>query len=169
MAEKIRLLRCFTCKTLEEIPYYEGDPKRDFLLQAALRPHQPEHGPNHFGQLYDVEKEQWAREEVKKQVLDRLKIDVAPPGQGKGLGDEYYNLKNTFMDDAMSCWQAHQRNPACSDYKSDAKKLTPSTVKERVEAGLPKYKSPQDRYLCEFCPVHQLVITAHRSRKGMYD
>lgn len=165
MAEHVRLLQCLTCKTLEELPDYQGDPRGDFLLQALVKPHRFPDGNEHFGQLHRVEKKHWdvpsTRESIEAQIREK--------SGHTGFDTEYYATKNTFQADAHSCWRAHNRNPGCSDYKTSSKRLTPGTAAERKAAGLPRYNSPKDVFLCNFCPVHSLVVTAAREKAGMYD
>jgi hypothetical protein len=165
MAEHVRLLQCNTCKTLEELPDYEGDPKRDFLLEALLKAHRFPDGNEHFGHLHRVDKSHWdvpsTRATIEAQIREKS-------GQ-TGFNAEYYATKNTFQEDAHACFRAHNRNPDCSDYKTDSKRLTPGTAAERKAAGLPKYRSASDVYTCNFCPVHSLVVTAARKKAGLYN
>ena len=166
MPENIRLLACKDCKTIEELPDFDGKPDDDYLLQHLTSRHITNEQP-HIGQLFDIDKDKWNDQEMQRQVVDQI-ADRFTGGE-TGLGKEFYDIKNTYTADAFHCWKQHQRNPDCSDYKSDAKRLTPGTAKERREVGLPEYRSNKDRYLCEFCPVHSLVVTAARKRAGQYD
>lgn len=166
MAENIRLLACSECKTIEEFPDYEGRPEGDHLLNRLIEKHGPAHR-RHIGQMFKVPKARWddpkAQSEIAKQIAAKL------AGGETGLGHEYYDLKNTFQEDAMSCWAKHMNSPACNDYHDPSKRLTPDTAAERKAAGLPAYTTGKDQYLCDFCPVHSLVVTAARKRAGMYD
>lgn len=157
MSNQIRLLVCQQCKTIEELPDYEGPAEHDYLLAYRVEPHQT-NGLEHIGLLFKVNEVDWEvphkREEIQKQISAKL------AGGETGLGHEFYDLKNTFQEDALACYNQHLRNPACSDYKDESKRLTPGTAAERKAAGLPEYRSPRDRYLCEFCPVHSLVQAA---------
>lgn len=166
MAEQIRLLACSQCKTIEELPDFEGRPEQDHLLSRLLENHGPEDN-RHIGQLFKVEKDKWDNEAYKTQIAKQVSLTMA--GGETGLGSEYYNIKNTYTADAFACWTKHLRNPNCSDYRSDSKRLTPNTADARREAGLPVSTSPSERSLCEFCPVHSLVVTAARKRAGAYD
>jgi hypothetical protein len=168
MSEKIRLLACGECKTIEELPDFEGHPSQDHLLNALVSKHESNGRRHQPALLADVEKVKWddanVRTEVAKQLAQRLS------GKGEtGLGTPFYTTRDTFRDDAMACWKKHLRNPACNDYKNDDKRLTPGTSAERKAAGLPEYSHANDRYLCEFCPVHSLVVTAARKAAGAYD
>ena len=162
--EKIRLLACAMCKTIEELPWYEGPADRDVLLEALVSTHGPAHA-RHIGTLFTVEKKQWdspsVQEQIAKQISDKM------GGGETGLGSEYYAVRNTYREDAMACWKQHQRNPGCNDYMTDAKRIQPGTKAERKAAGMPEFRSTS--FLCHFCPVHSLVVTAKRKKAGMYD
>lgn len=151
--EHIRLLVCKDCKTIEPLPDYSGDPAHDVLLDYLVQPHRT-NGVEHIGMLARVETSDWNDPRIQREISGRL---VTEFGGETGLGSDFYNTRDTFREDAMSCWRQHQRNPDCSDYKSDAKRLTPDTAAARKEAGMPAYHTKDDRYLCEFCPVHSLV------------
>jgi hypothetical protein len=161
--ENIRLLACKDCKTIEELPDYEGDPHEDHLLHHLTSKHRTDEHP-HIGQLFDVEKDKWQDQQVQQQVMRQISDRFT--GGETGLGSEYYDIKDTYTADALHCWGQHRRDPNCSDYKSDSKRLTPDTASERKQAGLPPYRSNKDRYLCEFCPVHSLVMAAAHDRAG---
>lgn len=160
--EQVRLLGCQQCRTIEEIPDYDGPPEYDHLLNNLVKRHET-NGAKHIGALFKVPAKQWkdtnVQRDVSKQIAEKLS------GGETGLGSAYYDLKNTFQADAMSCWtKEHNRNPACSDYRSDRKRLTPDTAADRKAAGLPEYRSNKDAYLCDFCPVQMLVEQAYHDK-----
>lgn len=170
---KIRLLACQQCKTIEELPDFDGPPEYDVLLSHLLEKHKTPGGTPHIGQLFDVDKDKWengdkntpaskVREDVARQISVRLS------GGETGLGSPFYALHDTYKEDAMTCWKRHQRIPGCNDYKSEKMRLTPGTNAERKELGLDKYRSDRDVYLCQFCPVHSLVEQAQRAKAGLY-
>jgi hypothetical protein len=160
MAEHVRLLLCKTCGSLEELPDYEGDPSRDFLLEALVQKH-----PDHIAHpLMRVEKKHWDSPSTRDSIIAKIRENTGHTG----FDPAFYNAKNTFQEDAHECWKKHLRNPGCNDYKTASKRLTPDTAAERKAAGLPKYRSPQDRFLCEFCVVHTLVVQSAREQAGMY-
>ncbi|MDX3260749.1 hypothetical protein PV336_16130 [Streptomyces sp. MI02-2A] len=165
MAEHVRLLQCLDCKTLEELPDYQGDPRGDHLLEVMVQGHKFPSGTEHRGHLHRVEKKHWDSPTTRATI----EAQIREKSGHTGLDPNFYAAKNTFQEDAMSCWKAHQRNPGCSDYKTASKQLTPGTAAERKAAGLPKYRSAQDRFLCEFCPVHSLVVQAARKKAGLYN
>lgn len=165
MSSHIRLLACSVCKTIEELPDYEGSPDHDHLLNRLLERHGPPEN-RHTGLLFKVDEDQWQNEQVKTQVAQQIAQKMS--GGDTGFSSEYYDLKNTFAADALDCFKAHHRNPNCSDFQSESKRLTPGTAQDRREAGLPEYRSPKDRYLCNFCPVQSMVDQAARAKAGLY-
>jgi hypothetical protein len=154
-SEHIRLLVCRDCKTIEPLADYTGDPEHDHLLNYLVAPHRTE-GAEHIGTLALVKISDWNDPRIQREISKEL---VKSFGGETGLGSDFYNTRDTFREDAMSCWGQHLRTPDCSDYKSDAKRLTPGTAQARKEAGMSSYRSEHDRYLCEFCAVHSLVMT----------
>jgi hypothetical protein len=164
MAEQIRILRCDQCRTLEELPDYEGDPSTDYVLAALIdRRHTEESGLTHVGQLMRVEKQHWESPSVRKEILRQLAVKTT------GFDPEVYKADEGFRADAMTCWKQHLRVPECADYKSAEKRLTPNTAQERKEAGLPKYRSDKDVYLCDFCPAKTAAQEAHFTKLGYYN
>lgn len=165
MSDNIRLLACQQCKTIEELPDFDGPPEQDHLLSHTVKKHKT-NGVEHVGALFKVPVKDWENSDAKSSI--RSQIAAKLEGGETGLGSPFYDLKNTYTEDAGNCFNAHSRNPACSDYHSDSKRLTPGTAAERKAAGLPEYRSPKDRYLCDFCPVQSLVEQAAR-RKALKD
>ncbi len=146
--EKVRLLICHVCGTIDEIPWYEGNPKDDRLLEYRLANHKFPSGEPHTGDLAVVNQADWKVKHVRNQILQKL-------GEGRqaaGLGDDFYSLKDNFQADAMTCWKAHNHTTNCTDYHRESKRLVPDTRGDRKELGL----SPKARpniWLCDFCPV----------------
>lgn len=161
MAEQVRILMCLDCESLEEVPDYEGDPKYDTLLEYVIAPHAYADGTRHRGQLMKVDKRHWEDAAVRAEIVKRIRDKTGHTG----LDPAFYDTKNTLVEDALKCFSQHHRNPKCGDYKTDSKRLTPGTAKERKAAGLPKYRSPNDKYLCDFCPV-QMEVENHRYNKA---
>lgn len=165
MAEPMtRLLRCDDCRTVEALPDYEGDVTGDHFLAQLTAPHQHPDGMPHQGALMRVESRHWSSPSTRTALLQRIQETAGHTG----LDFEFYATKSTYEDDALRCFAKHHRNPHCNEYKAYAKRLTPGTQAERKAAGLPKYDPPVHRYLCEFCPVHSLVITNARYKAGYY-
>lgn len=171
----MRLLTCLDCKTIEPLHDFDGPSEYDMELEALVEKHQSA-GMQHYGSLSHVPDDVWEKDKLREGVLAEMRAGLdrgsaGKPGSGEGLGEEAYNLKHTFQDDAMTCWGKHLRNPACNDYKSDDKRILPNTYKERREAGLLplSVNNPNVvRYICEYCPVHSLVVQAQREKAGMY-
>lgn len=174
--EKIRLLICHTCKTIEPLDDYTGPKERadeyDVVLNVALDKHKDgvERRP-HVGDLGDVPKAAWEVPEKREQIIKQLQ-DRFNPNADVGLGAEAYALRDNFRADAMACFEQHLRNPACSDYKDPSKQLIPNTQAERKEAGIHEFvrgNPATQRFLCEYCPVHSLVQQNLRKKAGLYD
>ncbi|MEU5425122.1 hypothetical protein AB0H73_05875 [Streptomyces olivoreticuli] len=166
--ENVRLLLCANCKSIDELPDHEGSPREDFLLDNLVNRHVFPDGSKHFGQLMKLPKKHWEKSTYKDEIVAKINETLAKGGSD-GLGTEFYNTKATFQDDAMSCWKRHHRNLDCSDWKSNKARLTPGTAKARKAAGLPKYRSPKDRYLCDFCPVANAVRQKHFDKTAQKD
>lgn len=155
MAEEIRLLMCFTDGTLEELPDYKGDPRGDTLLDILTERHKFPDGSRHFGQVLRVEKKHWENKSTRRAIENQIRESKGH----SGLDTSFYESKNTFQEDAMKCFSDHNRNPRCSDYKSDKKRLSPGTAADRKKLGLGP--SSIKTYLCDFCPVKSIVQMAH--------
>lgn len=171
--ERVNLLVCKTCKTIEEAPYtqtgkYLGEGKYDQsdnpFLPPLVAPH--ERG-GHMGILTDVNFVYWMTPEIKKSIIAQVKEQftgkTSPLMVGlDALGTNYYETKDNFSQDAMRCWQLHNRTKDCNEYKSERKRLSAGTEKDRKAEGLAK--STIKVYLCDFCPykaiVHQKAIRA---------
>ncbi|WP_274916953.1 hypothetical protein [Streptomyces sp. WZ-12] len=166
--ENIRLLLCHNCHTIEELPDYDGNPDEDHLLGNLVNRHAYPDGTKHRGHLMKVPKKYWEKTHYKDEIVKKINDTVAKGGSD-GLGTEYYNTRDAFGTDALQCFKRHHRNLDCSDWKSDKVRLTPGTVKERKAAGLPKYRSPKDRYLCDFCPVANAVRQKHFDKTAPKD
>lgn len=161
----IRVYICNDCKQM--IPIHTPEPpqyRQDFLLHRI----EEEHGfRGHQFAIVTVNKDGWDDPERQKDIISQIQGAIA--GGETGFGSAYYDVKDTFVEDAQACFKAHLRNPSCSDYNSNDKRLTPDTAADRKAAGLDAYRSNKDIYLCQFCPVHSLVVTAARKRAGAYN
>ena len=165
----IRLLYCYNCKTIEELPDYEGHPDDDILLQVLVDKHESA-GIPHSGFLSKIGIKLYSRPEVKKQIIKNLRNRV-----GGGLADidpDYYTTKATFGDDAMKCFNLHLRpQTGCPDYKSEKKRLIPKGTDDiRKDLGLESAaKSGSTKvYLCDFCPAKAFVVEQNRKQAGLY-
>jgi len=159
-----RLLFCFVCQTLEELPPYDGDPELDHLLTIACEPHVFPSGEPHKGKLFVLPLRAWAKTESKKEIIRQIK-----GGGSKGLAeidDSFYDSRSTFMEGAMECYGRHNKpKDGCADWHSKEKMLVPKTVKERKAEGLGRYQDEAGpkTYLCDFCPV--AIGVAQRKQK----
>lgn len=158
---RLRLLHCHICGTLDEVPWYEGSPERDDLLEIVMSKHE-NNGVRHVGKLYDVEERVWQLPNLKNQIIEQIK------GGSQGLAafdPKFYDTRDTFKDDAMACYNAHLRPKGmCPEYRDKRKILRPDTKQERKDAGL---RSPTTglapiTYLCQFCPVDSWVKAKQR-------
>ena len=170
MSDKIRLLICQTCTTVEELPMYEGDPKYDEWLNTKTAGHKTASGTPHIGGLAVINTANWSNPTYRQGIISEIGKRFALPGKGTGYGQSFYDTKNNFLADAMACWKGFNRttDPAHCDYRSDSKRLLPDTKAERKEAGLDTKTRP-NTFLCDFCPVHSLVLQKRREKAGMYD
>ena len=154
----IRVLYCAVCQTMETLPLYDGPVEGDTLLEVLVSRHQFESGEPHKGHLFRVPQLEWEREAVRKEIIKQIK-----GGGSKGIDEfdaSFYATKDTFKEDALTCYAQHNRpKDSCGDYMSDKKILLPDTKAERKEAGLPSpAKAPGPKnHLCGFCPIHQVV------------
>lgn len=165
--DTFRLLHCWVCDTLEELPPFEGPVEQDYLLAVACERHVFESGEPHKGNLFvDIPVKAWQDSETRRDAIRQIK-----QGGSKGLAeidDTFYDSRSTFMEDAMKCYGAHNRpKNGCSDWHSPDKMLIPNTIKERRKEGLDSYESSPGfkTYLCDFCPV--AVEVAKRKQKLM--
>lgn len=162
----IRLLVCRSCKSIEELPDYDGRPADDLLLNISVEKHQKP--VPHEGLLFKVPVKYWVVPKVKEEIVKQIS------GGSSGLdafGTNFYATKMTFHEDAMTCWSQHLRPKGqCPDYKSDKKQLKPDTAAERKEAGLDKPGMTGPKvYLCDFCPVKMYNQKRAFTEKGLYN
>lgn len=164
--EQIRLLLCLECSTIEELPDYEGDPREDHLLEVLISKHEYPSGLRHLGDLIKLDKAVWDNKNSKREVIKQIR-------KGSGGIDEFdakfYETKNTFMEDALHCWKVkHNRTINCGDYRSEPKRLVPDTKDDWKQAGVTRPKKTAfDRYLCDFCPYHRVVVETEKHKRGL--
>ena len=163
-----RLLFCLVCQSLDELPPYDGEPELDHLLAIACEQHVFPSGEPHKGKLFVLPLRAWASAESKREIIRQIK-----GGGSKGLAevdDTFYDSRSTFMEDAMKCYQAHNKpKDGCSEWHDSNKLLIPNTEKERRKEGMGKYvDSPGKKtYLCDFCPVSVQVNQRKMKLLGM--
>lgn len=163
----IRLLVCRNCKSIEELPDFDGDPRDDVLLNISVEKHQQPDA--HVGLLFKFPVKYWAVPKVQEEIIKQIR------GGSEGLDvfqKNFYATKMTFAEDAMTCYSEHLRPKGqCADYKSDKKLLKPQTSAERKDAGLSKYEQTGGPkvYLCDFCPVKSFNMKKFNEEKGLYN
>jgi hypothetical protein len=165
---KLRLLICEHCGSVEEMPMYEGPWQQDTWLNEKLKAHllpsgEKTHGNVHVG---IVESDKWMMH--RDSIIAQMATEFTVPGKGAGLGISYYDTKSNFQADAFACWKEHNRTTNCDDYRSDKKRLFPDTRADRKELGLDP-KSRPNTFLCDFCPYNSIVMQRQRKDKFGYD
>ena len=151
-AVKLRLLYCYSCHSLEELPDYKGNPDHDGFLNSAIEKHKDASGAPHMGRLMDVPLVLWnnatARDGIVKQIYAEMSpgLDAIAPG--------YYDLKNNISSDALRCYVQHNKpkDGNCSDWHAKNKEIRPDTKAERKDAGLDP-NGAQRQWTCSACPV----------------
>jgi hypothetical protein len=164
-----RLLVCRECRTIEQLPLYDGPPQleaQDPLLDNLVRRHVQTHG--------DISPDSAALLVASEDACNCVKCRGRGPTfwdahrdevlgglreRWTGFHPEWYATKDTYAEDAMRCYNLHRRPKGtdCIDYRDDNRKLTSKNW-------------PADKavYLCNFCPVESQVTTAIRAAAGMY-
>lgn len=182
MSENIRALQCVTCHSIEVLPVYFGPPENDELLSYVVEKHKFPDGSAHFGNLIHhinvdladgtgerpATMDDWNNEKFRELITKDIQEKATKPGSGTGLGQEYYDTKDTFREDANACWKARLQPDRCNDYGSESKRLVPKTAADRKELGLGKPRS--NRTLCEFCVMHaHMVQPVIFNKRGLYN
>ena len=176
--EFILLLICKTCKSIQELPYskagkYLGEGKYDQTDNPFLRDAIGScERQGHMGMLTDVNFVYWMTPKIKESIIAQIKETFTGGDNiAKGLdifGTGFYDLKDTYSADAMSCWKLHNSPKGqCSDYKVDRKLLNAGTDKERKEVKMEK--SNIKVYLCDFCPVKMYNQKRAYEERGLYN
>lgn len=165
---QIRLFYCWDCKTIDELPDFQGRPEDDDLLAILVEKHQSA-GVAHGCTPFRVGVKLWSVKTVRDQIIKQIRsqtnggLDELDPG--------YYATRSMFYEDAMKCFEKHLRpKDSCPDWQNDNKRLLPNTGDLRKEAGLttPEKSNATKVFLCDFCPVKSVVMTKARAAAGMY-
>ena len=169
----MRLLVCKKCKSIEEVPDYEGpdgginSAEYDHSLRFFVDQHMEKGCKKDDWILYNLPTKYWiipkVKESIEKQINEGAQgLDV--------FGTNFYATKSNFSADAMTCWmKEHNQTRDCSDYKSDKKILKAGTDAERMKLGLEKESSGPKVYLCDYCPVKSIVQEKAYKKKGLYN
>ena len=159
----IRLLVCRTCKSIDELPPYDGPEGGDVLLEITVE----RHGENHIGTLYNVPALHWQSKTMNAAI--REQVTNGATGLD-AFGTNFYATRMQFHEDAMTCFGQHNRPKGqCPDFRSEKKRLLPSTKAERKEVGLadPKNAPGPKVYLCDFCPVRTFNARKFNEERGI--
>ncbi len=154
----MRVLYCRTCDVFEEMPDWVDGPNTDPYLPPIA---EGKHAGHLAGGLFRVPIGLWLMEDQKRHIIDQIK-----GGDGaKGLGvvdESFYDTRNTFQEDAGVCYQKHLRPTGqCPDFRSESKRLKPSTSQDRKDLGLQPLETGPRVYLCDFC-----VVRMYNERKA---
>lgn len=151
----LRLLQCMTCKSVEELPDFEGLPEDDVVLQELDLKHGGATEMPHHRALLRVERAHWADRNIRMTIHKQMWVDTT------GFVPEYYHTKNTLQEDAAKCFTAHRRAVPCIDFQDRSKRLGNPAARDRAKlskearhdftGGGPKL------FLCNFCVVQQAV------------
>ena len=168
----MRLLVCAKCKSIEEVPAYEGPEggedtvQYDHTMRFFVDQH-IERGCTNFQDRTTghLPTKYWLIPKIKESIVSQLQTG----SQGLDvLGTQFYATRENLLSDAMNCWiKEHKSTRDCDDYKSDKKVLKPDTAKERKEAGLEKVGAGPKVYLCDYCPVKSIVQQKAFKQKGL--
>ncbi len=167
------LLVCADCGTVEHAhgepgPQNDREERNPELLALRKRHEVYSAGNTYFHPLAmcTVNAQLWERSEEYRKFIVAMIKDATKTGE-TGLGSKNYDLKDTFQDDAISCWRKHNRTLDCEDYKTDKMKLLPDTKAERKELHMDTRNRP-GVYLCVYCPFHSQVMKKVNSKRGYY-
>lgn len=180
----MRLLLCLDCKSVEPLPDYDGPPENDSALEHLLAPHRR---ADHRGTLANVADEEWDDPVIRGRILEVIK-ERTPGGKspwGTGLGTDVYAVKDTLHDEAMRCFNAHNRpKGTCIDWQDRSKRLgnqllTEEEKREKRDADIPKmplsrgvlpiFNKKSDQFLCSWCPVASTVQEKKFEKQGFYN
>jgi hypothetical protein len=168
----MRVLKCTKCRSIEEVPDYEGPEggentqEYDLVLKFFTDQHVNKNCKRDDFTTVRFPTRFWIIPKVKASIEQQLKEGA----QGLDVfGTDFYNTMNNFTSDAMSCWvREHNQTEDCGDYKAEHKMLKPGTSVERAALGLEKEGSGPKVYLCDYCPYKSLVQKKAFTKKGFY-
>lgn len=164
--QMIRLLVCRKCKSIDEVPPYDGPEggensgDYDYSLRFFVDNHL-----DHKAELvtYHLPFKYWVVPKVKEGIIQQINQGA----QGLDIfGTNFYATKENFSADAMTCWIQHKQTKDCGDYKSTHKILKAGTSVERKALGLEAEGTGPKVYLCDYCPVKSVVQQKAYKKKG---
>jgi len=173
--ERIRLLVCNRCQTIEELPMHDrDDPDNDVLLLGLLERHNHQTmtlgGEHPDARLLDVETKHWHNEGHRREIIERIRKEEGHTG----LDDKFYATRNTFREEASRCFEKHNRPTAedgCIDFRDKSKRVTNSLqqqdeISELTRAQQESMKSLRRNtrmYICYYCPYFTNLLSKKRS------
>lgn len=159
----VRLLFCHDCRSVDQIPDFDGPAQYDHYLTHRVRQHQFPNGEPHRGIMGRCEDTKSAIQSA----IDHM-ANMVQPGTGTGLGQPLYDLRDNYKAEAMQCWKRHNRTSDCDDYRHDKMRLWADTKAERRAEHLATNREERpNAWLCDFCVVHSLVQQKQRQAKGL--
>lgn len=169
----MRVLKCTRCRSIEEVPDYEGPEggentmEYDLNLKFFTDDHVSKKCTREDFSTIRFPTRFWIVPKVKEAIVSQLQEGA----QGLDVfGTQFYDTKNNFLADAMNCWvREHNQTKDCGDYKSDKKRLKPGTSSERAALGLEKEGTGPKVYLCDYCPIKSEVQKKAFGKKGLYN
>ena len=165
----MRILKCSRCRTIEEVPDYEGPEggentaEFDMPLKFFTDPHVNGKCTRDDFSTVRFPTRFWVIPKVKEALEQQIKEG----SQGLDVfGTNFYATKANFTADAMNCWiKEHNQTKNCEDYKTEKKLIKPDTAKERLDAGLEKESRGPKVYLCDYCPYKSGVVQQKAFKK----
>lgn len=167
----MRLLFCNFCKTLEELPDYDGGEAVDPFVEALVRKHNErapmEHGgeqlPHSPMRVCVVSDQEWS--------TDRAGVLKLIHSENKKVGLDAWvsEAVNTFEEDAMRCYREHHRpEEGCIDWWDESKRIGRPTAEGRAVVKSSYKLGETDPHLCQYCPVQTFVTTQRNLKAGLY-
>lgn len=146
---QLRLVVCKDCKSIEELPPYDGPVQKDILLEDTLSRHMTEWS-THEVALIRVPESYWRNKPVQDRIVQQIS-----QGGSRGIEEleeaqDYYGTRDTYREDALKCFNRHQRpKEGCIDYQNPDKRIGNPTSEG--------WKTGPRVYACNFCPVQVWV------------
>lgn len=170
----VRILLCFTCKTMEQMRDYppNAPPEFDAVLHELNRKHggdEPDPTRLHREAILRPEQKDWDNRKIREQILDQAWATE------KGFRPSYYALKDTLQEDAAKCWKKHGKPNAhvgCSDYRADSRRIGNPAASDRKVLARELGRDHHDLglgprvFLCEFCPYESVVQQKKQDKYG---
>ena len=155
----LRVLQCFTCRSMQQLPDFDGQPDDDVvlhLLDDSHGGHEDDPVRIHQRALHRIPETAWADVAARKQIVEQMWASTT------GFAPTYYDVQNTLREDALKCYSKHLRpQVSCPDYRSRSKRLSNPAAEMRRYVGLDPKGGPRV-YLCQFCPMDTVMRSAMR-------